>query len=64
MGRCGDDEAAPADGAELAHGDAVAGHDEALTLVEPAHDFPALVAELTLGYLTNHGPNKYPCYGS
>src|SRR3990172_8729304 len=48
------DEPAPPQGAELADGDPVAGHDEGLTTIEGTHDLAALVAELSLRDLATH----------
>jgi hypothetical protein len=42
-------ESVTAQGGELAHRHTVASGDEGLSLIEPAHDLTAVVAELALG---------------
>ncbi len=56
-------ESVPPEGGELADRDAVSGHDVGVTAVEPPHDLPALVPQLSLGDLPSHGDDcSTPCY--
>lgn len=45
---------------ELAHRDPVAGHDELLAGVKPAHDLTAVVAQFALADGFGHGDNVAP----
>ena len=48
-------------GSDLTYGHTVASDDEGLSLVEPAHDFAAVVAELALGDGFSHGSMVARC---
>jgi len=50
----GANEAVSAEGGQLAHRNAIAGHDERLALVELPHDLPAVVPQFPLGDLPTH----------
>src|SRR5580704_10957197 len=52
--RLGGHEAVATQRRQLSHRDAIASHDERLTLVEFAHDLPAVIAQLPLADLSTH----------
>ena len=56
-GSVGGNETAPVERRELADGHTVTSHDEALPLVDLAHDLAALVPELSLCDLSRHEIN-------
>ena len=61
--RFGTRESVPPEGGELADRDAVSGHDVGVTAIEPPHDLPAVVPQLSLGDLPSHEANRStPCY--
>src|SRR5215207_10039836 len=60
----GGHEAVPTQRGEFTDRLTVTGDDEGLTLIECAHDLPALIAQLPLGDLSTHGSQRSTtCYG-
>jgi hypothetical protein len=53
-GGVGGHKTVPTKGGQLADGCAIAGDDEGLAMIEPAHDLPALVPELPLSDDSGH----------